>query len=71
MTKFYLIRLVLLFPTYLTILSNAESPLLQTNIGEFEGKLLEFEEEQQKVDAFYGLPFANKPKRFEVSFFCG
>lgn len=40
------------------------SPVIQTNIGEFEGKLLVFEGDQT-VDAFYGIPFAKRPMRFE------
>ncbi|KAI6190630.1 Carboxylic ester hydrolase [Aphelenchoides bicaudatus] len=39
-------------------------PRIQTDIGQFEGKILAFEDKGQ-VEAFYGLPFASPPKRFE------
>jgi hypothetical protein len=43
-----------------------EAPRIQTDIGQFEGKVLDFGGKGQ-VHAFYGLPFAQPPKRFEVS----
>jgi hypothetical protein len=42
------------------------SPYLQTNIGLFEGRSIDFGE-KGKVDIFYGVPFADVPNRFDVS----
>ncbi|KAI6240738.1 hypothetical protein M3Y99_00416900 [Aphelenchoides fujianensis] len=42
------------------LLAGADNPLLETHIGTFEGKRLEFEE-AGLVDAFRGVPFARPP----------
>lgn len=60
-----LFRLFLVaFPTTLCAQS---VPILQTTIGEFEGKFLTVGQDGAKIEAYYGLPFADKPIRFEVS----
>lgn len=51
------------------VLANS-GPILDTHIGKFEGKVLDFGADKQ-VDAFYGIPFARPPvgdRRFEVYF---
>lgn len=61
-----LIQLFLNFLVHATIdLANTDGPQLQLDIGRFEGKLFDFGNNGQ-VEAFYGLPFADKVKRFEV-----
>jgi hypothetical protein len=52
----------------LTTLDAADVPKIQTDIGQFEGKILNFGGKGQ-VHAFYGLPFAEPPERFEVNNF--
>ncbi|KAI6170838.1 Carboxylic ester hydrolase [Aphelenchoides bicaudatus] len=55
---------IFLFICLIGCSNGEEGPLLQTNIGEFEGKLLDFDG-KVSVEAFYGLPFAKKPNKFE------
>jgi hypothetical protein len=57
----------LLTALFVTFLCAQDGPILQTTIGEFEGKILRVGQDEVEIEAYYGLPFAEKPFRFEVS----
>lgn len=62
-------RKVLIFQFLVPMFVGAQhGPLLKTNVGEFEGKLLDFDD-GHKVETYFGLPFAATAKRFEVCLF--
>jgi hypothetical protein len=58
-------EIFVLFLGLRVVAAASDAPLLQTNIGAFEGKLADYGE-KGKVEIFYGLPYASKPARFEV-----
>lgn len=63
MKLFLLLNLIIFQISYT---STQFVPHIQTNIGIFEGRSINFAN-NANVDIFYGIPFANVPKRFDVS----
>ena len=63
---------VALFVVNFFVVTRAEAPTIKLENGEFIGRRIEVNSTTQtndfrRIDAFYGIPFADKPERFEVS----